>query len=58
MHFVGGMSFNPEYANHTGQGDCTNFVSQCVHAGGVPMRRPRSVYARPDIYRTICIGIQ
>ena len=47
-----GMSFNPEYANHTGQGDCTNFVSQCVHAGGVPMRRPRSVYARPDIYRT------
>lgn len=30
--------YNPEWPNHTGNshhhGDCTNFVSQCLHAGG------------------------
>ena len=35
---------NPAYMNFTGiGGDCTNFVSQCLHAGGAPMN-----YA-PDI---------
>lgn len=28
-------SFNPKYANYDGKGgDCTNFVSQCIKAGG------------------------
>ncbi len=29
---------NPAYYNFTGiGGDCTSFVSQCIHAGGAPM---------------------
>ena len=30
---------NPQYPDFdaTGQGDCTNFVSQCLYAGGMPM---------------------
>lgn len=29
---------NPKYMNFSGiGGDCTNFVSQCLHAGGAPM---------------------
>ncbi len=28
--------FNPEFTNYAGQGgDCANFVSQCLHAGGL-----------------------
>lgn len=35
------MSYNPNYPNYgypNGNGDCTNFVSQCVYDGGMPMR--------------------
>ncbi len=29
--------YNPEYYDFNGQGgDCTNFTSQCIHAGGIP----------------------
>ena len=32
-------SYNPNYPNYNNAGgDCTNFVSQCVYAGGMPMR--------------------
>ena len=32
------LSFNPKYYNFTNiGGDCTNFVSQCLHAGNIPM---------------------
>lgn len=32
------FSRNPGYMNFTGiGGDCTNFISQCLHAGGAPM---------------------
>ena len=32
------LSFNPNYYNFSSiGGDCTNFVSQCIHAGGVAM---------------------
>ena len=47
-----GMKFNPQYANHTGQGDCTNFVSQCVHAGGKSMKKPLFLFYRRRISRT------
>ncbi len=33
-------NYNPQYQNFNypnGGGDCTNFVSQCLYAGGVPM---------------------
>ena len=31
-------SFNPNYYNFSNLGgDCTNFVSQCIHAGGINM---------------------
>ena len=31
-------SHNPNYVNRDGKGDdCTNFVSQCLYAGGFPM---------------------
>lgn len=35
---------NPRYADFTEMGgDCTNFVSQCLHAGGAPMNfRPHT----------------
>ena len=34
--------FNPNYYNFSGLGgDCTNFVSQCVHAGSVEMNFDR-----------------
>ena len=36
------LSFNPNYYNFSGLGgDCTNFVSQCIHAGGVAMNFDR-----------------
>ena len=32
-------SYNPNYPNYNNAGgDCTNFVSQCVYDGGMPMR--------------------
>lgn len=32
------FSFNPKYYNFSSiGGDCTNFVSQCLHAGNIPM---------------------
>lgn len=31
------MSYNKAYSNYAGQGgDCANFVSQCLYAGGIP----------------------
>lgn len=31
------LSSNPAYKNYEAWGgDCTNFISQCVHAGGIP----------------------
>ena len=31
-------NYNPAYNNYVGKGgDCANFVSQCVYAGGVPI---------------------
>ncbi len=36
------LSFNPNYYNFSSiGGDCTNFVSQCIHAGGVVMNFDR-----------------
>lgn len=34
-------NYNPEYYNfgENGGGDCMNFVSQCIHAGGMPMKK-------------------
>ena len=33
------LNYNPEYNDYTnGGGDCMNFVSQCIHAGGMPMK--------------------
>lgn len=38
------LSYNTEYPSYkpstptTGKGDCMNFVSQCIHAGGMPMK--------------------
>ncbi|MBS6475565.1 MAG: amidase domain-containing protein [Clostridiales bacterium] len=33
------QNYNSNYPNYdSAGGDCTNFVSQCVHAGGVPMK--------------------
>ena len=33
------FDFNPNYYNFSLiGGDCTNFVSQCLYAGGIPMR--------------------
>ena len=30
-------SYNPAYISHKDNGgDCANFVSQCIHAGGIP----------------------
>ncbi|MDU4786842.1 MAG: amidase domain-containing protein, partial [Clostridiaceae bacterium] len=30
-------SYNPAYTSYKGNGgDCANFVSQCIHAGGIP----------------------
>ena len=35
-------SFNPNYYNFSSiGGDCTNFVSQCIHAGGIIMNFDR-----------------
>ena len=32
------FSFNPHYYNFTNiGGDCTNFISQCLHFGNIPM---------------------
>lgn len=31
------LSYNSNYSNYNGRGgDCTNFVSQCIYAGGIP----------------------
>jgi hypothetical protein len=31
------LGSNPQYKNYKGMGgDCTNFISQCIHAGGIP----------------------
>ncbi len=36
------LEFNPNYYNFSSLGgDCTNFVSQCIHAGGVAMNYER-----------------
>lgn len=32
--------YNPAYEQYSYQGDCTNFVSQCAKAGGMPMNMP------------------
>lgn len=33
------LGFNPNYYDFSKLGgDCTNYVSQCLHAGGIPMR--------------------
>ena len=36
-------SYNPLYNSHAIKGDCTNFVSQCVIAGGKSMKKPSPV---------------
>lgn len=34
------LSFNSQYANYANSGgDCMNFVSQCLHAGGMPIKQ-------------------
>ncbi|RXI44924.1 hypothetical protein DP145_11645 [Clostridium tetani] len=31
------INYNPEYQDYNGRGgDCTNFISQCIYAGGIP----------------------
>lgn len=46
------LARNPQYFNFDGiGGDCTNFVSQCLHAGGAFMNYTRDVgwyYNNPD----------
>lgn len=44
---------NTNYNNHnlTG-GDCTNFVSQALVAGGIPMTKPSNLYSLDNIYGT------
>lgn len=37
------LSYNPLYNSHAIKGDCTNFVSQCVIAGGKSMKKPSPV---------------
>lgn len=33
------MNYNPQYPSYASSGgDCMNFVSQCLHAGGMPMK--------------------
>ena len=43
---------NPAYYNFEGiGGDCTNFISQCIHAGGAPMNYTKDVgwyYSSPN----------
>jgi hypothetical protein len=39
------LSYNPEYPSyvpgtHHGDGDCANFIAQCLYAGGWPMINP------------------
>lgn len=37
-------SFNSNYNNYDGNGgDCTNFVSQCLEAGGLAQKKPSSI---------------
>lgn len=47
------MGRNPKYRDFSGSGgDCTNFVSQCVVAGGGKMNKPKMVWKKPDTYGT------
>ena len=44
--------YNSKYGVYEGA-DCTNFVSQCVVAGGKSMDKPKDISKKKDIYRTI-----
>ena len=47
-------SYNPNYPNYSsdfgGGGDCANFVSQCIHAGGIPMKTTGGDSDRADYH--------
>lgn len=46
------LSFNPQYYNFTSLGgDCTNFVSQCLHHGGIPMNYAQYGWYYVDLSR-------
>ncbi len=49
---------NPEYSNWTGYGgDCANFVSQCLHAGGMEMRgTPGTIEASENLSNWFSTG--
>lgn len=36
------LSYNPAYPDMSAEGDCTNFVSQCLYSGGISMVGTRS----------------
>jgi putative cell wall-binding protein len=44
------LSYNPAYANYNGAsgGDCANFVSQCLAAGGLPMDKDWFWYSKTN----------
>lgn len=44
-------SFNPDYYNFSNiGGDCTNFVSQCLHYAGIPMNYDRYGWFYVSLY--------
>lgn len=44
------LNYNKQYNSFSGiGGDCTNFVSQCVHAGGIPLSYVWKPYSNPWI---------
>ncbi len=53
---------NPAYFNFDGMGgDCTNFISQCLHAGGAVMNYARDVgwyYTSPDNRAAAWSGVE
>ena len=45
------FSFNPNYYNFTNiGGDCTNFVSQCLHFGNIPMNYNQTGWYYVSLY--------
>jgi len=44
------LNYNDDYTNFTEiGGDCTNFISQCLHFGGLPKTRDWKPYSNPWI---------
>ena len=43
-------SYNPNYIDYRSQGDCANFVSQCLIAGGLNLRNCGGRDGKGSIY--------